>query len=61
VVRATIDARGQLDNIAVSQGLGFGLDERAIAAVRKWRFRAGLRNGRPVATTAFVQLNFRLL
>jgi len=61
IVRLEIDARGQVQNIAVAQGLGLGLDERAIAAVRKWRFRAGTRNGRPVSTNALIHLTFRLL
>ena len=61
MVRAVIDAHGKLQNIAVAQGLGMGLDERAIAAVEKWKFRAGMRNGRPVATSALIQLTFRLL
>jgi protein TonB len=61
IVRAEIDARGQVQNISVAQGLGLGLDERAVAAVRKWRFRAGMRNGRPVTTQALIHLTFRLL
>jgi len=61
LVRAEIDARGQVQNITVSQGLGLGLDERAVAAVRKWKFRPGTRNGRPVSTQALIQLTFRLL
>ena len=59
--RAEIDARGQVGNITVAQGLGLGLDERAIAAVQKWKFRAGMRNGKPVATPALIYLTFRLL
>ena len=61
MVRAVIDARGQVQNLSVAQGLGLGLDERAIAAVEKWKFRAGTRNGKPVATSALIQLTFRLL
>jgi protein TonB len=61
MVRAVIDARGHVQDIAVAQGLGLGLDERAIAAVEKWKFRAGMRNGKPVATAALIQLTFRLL
>ena len=58
---AEIGARGQVQNISVAQGLGLGLDERAVAAVQKWRFRAGTRNGRPVTTQALIHLTFRLL
>ena len=36
-----------------------GLDEKAIEAVHRWRFRATL-NGQPVATQIAVQLDFRL-
>jgi periplasmic protein TonB len=61
IMRAEIDARGQVRNISVAQGLGLGLDERAIAAVSKWRFRAGTRNGKPVSTNALIHLTFRLL
>jgi TonB family protein len=61
MVRAVIDARGQVRNIAIAQGLGLGLNERAIAAVERWKFRAGMRNGQPVATSALIQLTFRLL
>ena len=61
MVHAVIGARGQVQNIAVAQGLGLGLDERAIAAAQKWKFRAGTRNGKPVSTSALIQLTFRLL
>jgi TonB family protein len=61
LVRAVIDAGGHVRDVAVAQGLGLGLDERAIAAVEKWKFRAGMRNGKPVATAALIQLSFRLL
>jgi TonB family protein len=61
LVRAVIDAGGHVQDVAVAQGLGLGLDERAIAAVEKWKFRAGMRNGKPVATAALIQLSFRLL
>ncbi|HEY3936986.1 MAG TPA: energy transducer TonB [Bryobacteraceae bacterium] len=37
------------------------MDEKAIEAVAKWRFRAGMKGGRPVATQAQVIVNFRLL
>ena len=61
IVRIVIDARGQVQNAAVAQGLGLGLDEQAVAAVRQWKFRAGTRNGKPVSTQALVHLSFRLL
>jgi TonB family protein len=61
VLHIEVDTRGQAQNITVRQSLGLGLDERAIEAVRRWRFRPGYRNGKPWATAALVQVNFRLL
>ena len=61
LLRIVVDERGRVGDIVVTQGLGLGLDERAVAAVRKWRFRPGMRAGRPVPTTAIVQVSFRLL
>jgi TonB family protein len=61
VLHIEVDTRGQAQNITVRQSLGLGLDERAIEAVRRWRFRPGYRNGKPWATAAMVQVNFRLL
>jgi periplasmic protein TonB len=61
VLLVDIDERGQVHNIRVRTPLGLGLDEKAIEAVRKWRFRPGTRNGAPVSTPALVEVNFRLL
>ena len=61
MIRAEIDARGQVQNVVIAQGLGLGLDERAVEAVKKWRFKPGTRNGKPVPTNALIQVSFRLL
>src|SRR4029079_10407386 len=39
---------GGVGDVRVLQGLGYGLEDRAIAAVRQWRFEAGRRKGTPV-------------
>jgi TonB family protein len=54
-------ADGTTSNIKVIRPLGLGLDEKAIEAVTKWRFRPSLKDGKPVAVTANVEVNFRLL
>lgn len=51
---------GRTYDIRVSQSVGMGLDEQAIAAVRRWRFRPATLNGRPVATQIAVQVDFHL-
>jgi len=37
-----------------------GLDEKALDAVRQYRFKPELRQGRPVAVIITVAVNFRL-
>jgi TonB family protein len=56
-----VDEHGLPRNIKVVRPLGLGLDEKAIEAVSHWRFRPGMKGGRPVATQAQVEVNFRLL
>jgi len=62
VLEATIHKDGTIDNFRVARGLGYGLDESAINAVStKWRFRAATCNGRPVDSSATIEVNFDLL
>jgi TonB family protein len=51
---------GRPYNIRVRQSLGMGLDEKAIEAVRNWRFRPATLHGQPVATAIAVQVDFHL-
>ncbi|MDZ4802189.1 MAG: energy transducer TonB [Bryobacteraceae bacterium] len=52
---------GSTTNIRVVRPLGLGLDEKAIEAVQKWKFKPSLKDGKPVAVSANVEVNFRLL
>jgi len=44
----------------VIRGLGLGLDEKAIEAVRQWTFQPALKDGRPVDVQITVEVQFRL-
>jgi periplasmic protein TonB len=56
-----VNASGQVTNVNVLRSVGLGLDERAVEAVRQWKFRAGMVDGKAVAMRAMVEVNFRLL
>jgi TonB family protein len=51
---------GTAGAIEVRRSLDLGLDAKAIECVRDWRFRPGMKNGRPVPVRASVEINFHL-
>ena len=61
LLRIVVNERGRAESIVVTQSLGLGLDERAIEAVKKWKFRPGMRGKTLVPTSAIIQVTFRLL
>jgi protein TonB len=61
VLEIQVDSAGHARIIRVSQPLGLGLDEKAVEAVQRWRFRPATRNGRAVPANATIYVNFRLL
>ena len=61
VLEGVIDDKGKTHAIRVVDGLGFGLDEQAIEAVKLWRFRPATRGGKPLAIIGTFYLTFRLL
>jgi len=61
MLHGEVDTSGKLTNIRVTRGLGLGLEEKAIEAVKRWRFRPAYRDGRPVVAPAVIEVNFHLL
>jgi TonB family protein len=60
MITVVIDAQGNPRNPQVIQPLGEGLDEKALESVRRYKFKPGMKDGRPVATRIVVEVNFRL-
>ncbi len=56
-----VNTDGVPEQIHVVKSVGMGLDEKAMEAVQKWRFRPGKNKGVPVKTRATVDVNFRML
>ncbi len=52
---------GMAHNIRILRSLGLGLDEKAVEAVKQWRFSPGKKDGKPVKVAAQIQVSFRLL
>ena len=60
IVQAIIDRQGNVTNIKVLRGLPMGLEEAAIQAIRRWKFKPATLNGRPVTVYYNLTVNFKL-
>jgi TonB family protein len=55
-----VTAAGQPDDLEVTRSVGYGLDEKALEAVRKYEFRPAMKDCEPIATRITVDVSFRL-
>jgi protein TonB len=55
-----VDDQGRPRDIRIVRGLGFGLDARAVDAVKQWRFQPAMKDGHPVNVQISVEVGFKL-
>ncbi len=55
-----VDQAGRPRDVKIARSLGMGLDQKAVEAVRNWKFEPALKDGKPVAVQINVEVNFRL-
>jgi periplasmic protein TonB len=55
-----VDSSGHPRDVRVVRGLGFGLDAKALEAVRQWKFQPSLKDGKPVDVQISVEVAFHL-
>ena len=51
---------GRVHDVRVTRTLGMGLDEKALEAVKTWRFEPSRKDGQAVAVQVNVEVNFHL-
>jgi TonB family protein len=61
VVGLVVNEEGKPESLRVVRPLGLGLDEEALKAVARWRFKPGMKDGKPVPVSAKIEVSFRLL
>lgn len=61
LLSVVIDVDGKAKDIDVSRGIGLGLDEQAVLAIRQWKFKPGMKEGVAVPVKASIEVNFRLM
>lgn len=59
-IQLIVDQRGNPENIQVVRHLGMGLDEKAIEAVRQYKFRPAMFQGHAVPVQMIINVNFHL-
>jgi|GEM_PF-1033595 len=59
-VSLIVDKNGLPQNVHVTKGVGHGLDEKAVEAVKKYRFKPATENGKPVAVFENIEVNFEI-
>lgn len=60
ILSLVVGPDGRTRGIRIARSLGMGLDERAVEAVRQWRFEPAKKDGAPVPVAVDVEVSFRL-
>ena len=60
IIALIVDTQGNPTRVQVVRHLGMGLDQKAVEAVKAYRFEPAMRFGKPVAVTVNIEVNFRL-
>jgi len=60
ILEIVVSAEGNVIDAKVLKPLPFGLDEKAVEAVKQWKFRPGTLNEMPVAVIYNITMNFKL-
>ena len=60
LVNLWVDVNGNATHVRVIRGIGYGLDEKAVEAVKQYKFKPAMENGKPVVVELNVEVNFRI-
>ncbi len=60
VVGLIVDAQGNPQRVHIVRPLGMGLDEKALEAVRQYKFKPAIYQGHPVPVEIDIEVNFRI-
>jgi periplasmic protein TonB len=56
-----VDEHGNPTHVRVIRGIGMGLDEKAVEAVRQYKFKPAMANGKPVTVEMYVDVVFQIM
>ncbi len=55
-----VDEQGNPSHVKVIRGVGMGLDDKAVEAVRQYKFKPAMQNGKPVKVDLYIDVNFQI-
>ncbi len=55
-----VDENGLPSHVRVVRGVGMGLDEKAVEAVRQYKFKPAMKDGKPVKVDLYIDVNFQI-
>jgi len=59
VLSFVVTSTGEITDIRVSRGLGFGFDEKAVEVLRNWKFHPAMKDSRAVSAEIILEQEFR--
>ena len=59
-VYLVVDVNGNPTHVRVVRPIGMGLDEKALEAVRQYKFKPAMNNGKPVPVDLYIDVNFQI-
>jgi protein TonB len=60
ILEAAVSEAGAIENVGILKSLAPGIDMAALDAVRQWKFKPAMQNGKPVASLFNLTVNFKL-
>ena len=60
LVNFWVDEQGRTKHVRVLRGVGDGLDEKALEAVKQYKFSPAMEGGKPVLVELNTEVNFRI-
>ncbi|MGD0940920.1 MAG: energy transducer TonB [Terracidiphilus sp.] len=60
IVSFVVDRDGKPQDVRIVEKLGYGLDQKAIEAVKRYQFKPAIKDGRPIPVTLTTEVEFRI-
>ena len=58
IVEVTIDSQGNVVETKLIQGIGYGIEQKVLAVLQRWRFRPAMRDGVTIASQHIVHFHY---